>query len=472
MQASSSQPTGLPTRMLRPEPDAGSSRGALIAWIVIALVAGFITLSANPWIFRTRTPARSAAEAGAITSSAMLERLAQSVVGAPREHLSPDERDRLLNVPRLFARSPVDEARVAVLTAEVVTREEGLRQLANAALVLPTKGAEQARIDLELFDELTRGQMPAALQDRAQREAFRDRHGFFADLALSFAHPANDPQRQALLEQARRVYARTTGASLALLAGVIAGGVMFCVGLGLLLAGRITRALTPPTPGGSVYLEAFALFLLAFVGYSLGLGALADAGVEVPALVTSLGRWLLLLAALWPVVRGQRFRQTRVELGWHTGRGALRELAAGVLGYFAFLPVIALGVGITLVLRGLLDAPLPVHPIAERSSASGPFAAIDLYLLAAVWAPVVEETLFRGAFYRHLRGRWSVVASGLFSAFIFAAIHPQGLIAVPALMMIAFMLACLREWRSSLIAPVTAHALNNAAIVTILMLVS
>jgi membrane protease YdiL (CAAX protease family) len=53
---------------------------------------------------------------------------------------------------------------------------------------------------------------------------------------------------------------------------------------------------------------------------------------------------------------------------------------------------------------------------------------------------------------------------------IFAAIHPQGWVAIPVLGGIAMMLAGLREWRGSLIASMTAHAINNG--VAVLMLVA
>ena len=103
---------------------------------------------------------------------------------------------------------------------------------------------------------------------------------------------------------------------------------------------------------------------------------------------------------------------------------------------------------------------------------------VSIYLLAAVAAPVVEETIFRGVLYRHLRDSsrswaiWlSIGMSGLVSGVIFAAIHPQGWMAIPALGAIGFALALAREWRNSLIAPMLMHALNNGLVITMAMLV-
>ena len=54
-------------------------------------------------------------------------------------------------------------------------------------------------------------------------------------------------------------------------------------------------------------------------------------------------------------------------------------------------------------------------------------------------------------------------------AFIFAVIHPQGWAGVPPIMALALTLSALRLTRGSLIAPMTAHALNNG-LVTLLLI--
>ena len=58
----------------------------------------------------------------------------------------------------------------------------------------------------------------------------------------------------------------------------------------------------------------------------------------------------------------------------------------------------------------------------------------------------------------------------LISAFIFAVIHPQGLTAVPAIMALGATFALIREWRGSIIASATAHALNNSLMISLLVL--
>ena len=47
-------------------------------------------------------------------------------------------------------------------------------------------------------------------------------------------------------------------------------------------------------------------------------------------------------------------------------------------------------------------------------------------------------------------------------ALVFASVHPQGWTGVPVLMAMAFNFAIVREWRGSLIAPMTMHFCTNA----------
>jgi membrane protease YdiL (CAAX protease family) len=94
-----------------------------------------------------------------------------------------------------------------------------------------------------------------------------------------------------------------------------------------------------------------------------------------------------------------------------------------------------------------------------------------------VVAPVVEETMFRGVLYRHLRGAssrlrpaLSVIVSALVVSFLFAVIHPQGFLGVPPLMALALAFTLVREWRGTLLPPMIAHAVNNGVATLMLAL--
>ena len=119
----------------------------------------------------------------------------------------------------------------------------------------------------------------------------------------------------------------------------------------------------------------------------------------------------------------------------------------------------------------------PTHPIVDKVLHSGWQGWIQAVFLASVVAPIMEETMFRGVLYRHMReatgrmGRWrSVILSALVVSFVFAALHPQGLLAVPVLMALAFGFTAAREWRGSLIPSMTVHALHNGALMAMLIL--
>jgi len=49
-------------------------------------------------------------------------------------------------------------------------------------------------------------------------------------------------------------------------------------------------------------------------------------------------------------------------------------------------------------------------------------------------------------------------------------IHPQGFIAVPALMALAYGFTILREWRGSIIPCMVAHGLNNGIVTIVAIL--
>ena len=54
----------------------------------------------------------------------------------------------------------------------------------------------------------------------------------------------------------------------------------------------------------------------------------------------------------------------------------------------------------------------------------------------------------------------------IIASFIFAAVHPQGLTFIPILGSLAVAFCIGREWRGSLVAPMIAHGVSNAAVLT------
>lgn len=311
-----------------------------------------------------------------------------------------------------------------------------------------------------------------------QRAALTSHHAWFAQVALAWNLPDTQPERASVLSDGARTLVTLVSAFSVGVLAFLAGLTLFVIGVVVALTRGIRRAYAPASPGGSVYLETLAIFLVGFIVISLGAGALGRlVGVDLSfALI-----WLLLLVPFWPLLRGQPWTNHRFALGWTSGRGVAREVGAGVVGYLACLPIFLTGVLCTLLLSLVISqiqtmlggdpegAPMS-HPIMDHLAGGSVVTLIVLLALAAVWAPLAEETVFRGAYYHHLRGARGVILASLLTGFVFAVIHPQGFAAVPALMSLGVSFAILREWRGSLIAPITAHALHNGFLVTMLWL--
>ena len=115
------------------------------------------------------------------------------------------------------------------------------------------------------------------------------------------------------------------------------------------------------------------------------------------------------------------------------------------------------------------------HPFIELFAKSTFQELIPLLLLACVFAPIMEEIMFRGVLYRHLReatrslAYFSIIISAIIVNVLFAAVHPQGLLAIPLLASLACGFILAREWRGSLVPAIIAHGLNNALVLTLLL---
>ena len=110
--------------------------------------------------------------------------------------------------------------------------------------------------------------------------------------------------------------------------------------------------------------------------------------------------WVI-FAMLWPLLRGMTWQGLCGALGWYRGQGIIREMFAGIIGYLAGLPIVALSAVFAYVLSSRSHT-VATHPLVF-SDTHGIWRIIELYLLASVFAPLVEETMFRGALFNHLR---------------------------------------------------------------------
>jgi membrane protease YdiL (CAAX protease family) len=316
-------------------------------------------------------------------------------------------------------------------------------------------------------------------------DLIRREFGWLGRLAVTSAEGEGAAVRDQMLGQAQ--------GTMTAIVGLMAVGVLgLMIGTGLLLGwavmvltGRLQFRLRQPSGTGGYYAETFALWFVAFFGLSILAGWLAPPQWALTAAGVAAG--LSLLTLFWPVWRGVPATQVRDELGITWPPGGWREIGWGILGYVGGLPVVFVGLLMTvLLMRGqsLLTgtalfayAEPPVHPIIEPLAHGSLW--IRLQAIAVVLlVPITEEIMFRGVLYRHLReafGRWgwlvSLLLSLLTSSLLFAIIHPQGALGVPLLTAVAIVLALLREWRASLIAPIVTHMIVNGVTTSLVLLI-
>jgi hypothetical protein len=442
----------------------------ILCWIVILGIVGF-ALAGNT--LAHRAVERAAAASHSQRSPVTLEVTSRIVVGQSERLSRPADgkqdaaairlRKQLLAQVDGMAKTPNEKLDAAAVAGELEGSAAAVERL--DALRPSLKHDPDLQADAQTL-RLIYATGPNAVSTAA-REALIRRHGWFGHLALAFGQSSSDPQRAAAMDSAARTAAASAAIGLSVLGLFVVGFFLLVVGIILFALGHLRFAYRPGLPiGPPVFLETFALWLVIFTGLSLaaaywklggGLGAR-----EAVLLVVSF------VIALWPLARGISWRQLRLDLGWHAGRGAGREMLCGLLGYIAGLPIIAVGMLISLVLIARAHQQ-PTHPIVFQIGHASALNIVGLYFAACVGAPLLEETMFRGALYHHLRRRWRLWWSAAVVSFLFAAIHPQGWTAIPLLGSIAIVLALLREWRGTLLASFTAHAANNAAGLTILL---
>ena len=123
-----------------------------------------------------------------------------------------------------------------------------------------------------------------------------------------------------------------------------------------------------------------------------------------------------LVVLFWARIRGVPYKQIRKDIGWTTGNGFIKEIGTGIFGYAMTLPILCIGVLLTLLLfmiQQFMSGGVEAAPFRGTGGGSHPIIVdlangvwsirILLIFMAAVAAPVVEETVFRGVLYRQLR---------------------------------------------------------------------
>jgi membrane protease YdiL (CAAX protease family) len=434
-----------------------SRAAAMISWLVI--IASLATVALANW-HASRTEARMQA-----VENIKLSMTSRFVVGEFHE-LSK----HYPNVPGInyqmgrqidsLAKEPRAQLLVASVIGEIQGGKAALDELDRLA---PSIHDPQGRADLATLRIIYSSKATAISQQ--QREQLIRNEGWFGNLALSFGLPDSNPFRADILHKAQTTFIGTAIFEFAIGLAVFVGLVLLIFAIVFLALGRIHLCYRPASVRTTAFLESFALYLGGYVCISLlarwFMPNLPFAGILF------LLCWLP-FAIAWPLMRGVNWSGLKGGLGWYTGQGLFREMGAGIVGYTAGLPIVVVAALATMMLTRI-SGTNPSHPFVLADTKQI-WQVLELYVLGCVFAPLVEESLFRGTLFNHLRQWHGWLLSAVVSSFIFAALHPQGWVMIPVLGSIGFILAGIREWRGTFIASATAHSLNNAVVITLLVI--
>jgi membrane protease YdiL (CAAX protease family) len=406
---------------------------------------------------------------GFTLSAKSLVRMANLMRSMHEEEDDPTAADDLKD----RALSRVDRLRAAVVAGELQGAAAALERLAELRKEVDPQG--DLVKDLGWLERLYHDGVKEIPDDA--RRALIARHGWFGELALVFDRTAARHERERIVGGGDRLIV----VSLALLAagvvGLIAGVIVLLYFVLRWRRGDLESRLNEAV-GGPVYIETFVVFL---VGFLIVLAApIVAFGFDVEstagaAAVAELLSWLLAVTLAWPLIRGVPWHRYCWDLGLHRGEGVFKEIGCGALAWLASLPVVVgsiLVIALVKKIAGVHEDPGPAGYPMFQPPPGGTWATLFLSLMGAViWAPLVEETAFRGALFRYLRPRAWAVGTVLLTGAVFGFVHPYSSSGLVQIAILGVVLALVREWRGSLIVPMTLHFLHNGAISLVTVLI-
>ena len=365
----------------------------------------------------------------------------------------------------------VDKLRVAMVAGELFGPEAALTRLDALSAVADPSGPVAADIDWlrRWYTEnipAADGSLPASTVTPEAIDALIDRHGWFAQLAFSLGKHESDPLRWSAVSGGERFLAFSVLWLVLLGTLALAGIIVLIVWFPRLQRGALVFQADPPSAPAQVYYETFAVFCLIFLFGDMFSVAVLGETSSLALMLSQVLIWACALAMLWPRLRGVPRMEFADDLGISPGEGFSREVIIGFGAFVASRPALSLTSFLISTLSELFgDATEQVGvPMYEQPLSHSWVLVVLGALVSVIWAPFVEEALFRGTLLAALREKVGPAAAIGVSSLAFGAIHPYPVSGLIYVTVMGLILGLLRHWRGSLIAPITLHLLHNAQI--------
>ena len=464
-------------------------RANLLAWLAIAVAAALFIVQSRGGIGAPSSE-KLAAHASVSAQQAIMGSLVNGMNSPSFQTAFAQQLSTMQGQVEALTSvdEPGSELATAALLARMGARDRGLELLAGLQNRIDTGDVTADENFRETLDAVTE------LVDATAQPGARG----ISDEACAKVIKAMGPTGKTLVAQAKgdqeeldRLAAAGAVLLVVLVLALLIGGVLALGGIAALIVFLVMASLGKTKGIGAldelwshVYAEMFAVWMFAYLGLAHAPRMLLEIwegyGNNVPGLDFRLALSVAAtiaaaaLALWWGTRRGLSLRSIMTAVGLR--RFVAMDIVWGVVCWSMGIALLIVGVMLAMVLSnifgdGHMRASHPIQQMVEDSGATGLFLT---YILACVCAPIGEELFFRGALYRNLRqsfGRWgavgSVVIAMAVSSVLFAAIHPQGLIFIPVLASLAVAFCIMREWRGTINASIVAHAINNAVVLTL-----
>lgn len=378
--------------------------------------------------------------------------------------LDEDSVREVIDYLDLITKTRVDRLRVAIVAGELL----GPEIAANRLDVLRRETepgsdfGKEASILFDWYNAIAQKKDPKV--ESASREWIIARQEWFGQLAFSHGKPITDDLRWDVASGFEAFAAFSGVMVIFQFVAAIAGGALLVVALVMFATRRLEFVGEAPAAPSHIYYEAFGLFSLLFLlVLTIAIFTLGETGSWVVVLDQA-ALWCSLLAILWPRLRGISRMELADDMGFNKGAGWMSELAVGAAVFVVSLPLewlvrIIVGqfspeqqeepIGVP-----MFDAPLTSSWVMVILSVAG----------ASIWAPIVEEVMFRGTLMTALRSRLGPYSAAAVTAVAFGVYHPYGLAGILPVAVGGFVFGVTKAWRGSLIAPIFAHFLWNTLI--------